>query len=98
MKRKDYCANCEHCVVVREYEQDSKKYVLRVRCTKKRWAKRSGEEKRYKYFTVSRRVMTDCPDYSPMGPEDPFIKNLRRELPVKDQIYTAGENEYLGVG
>ncbi|MCX7633847.1 MAG: hypothetical protein N2Z22_11005 [Turneriella sp.] len=93
MREKVYCANCEHCLVVRVFEADNTKYVLRVKCAKKRWAKRSGEEKQYKYFTVARRVVTDCPDYSPMGDVNPFIKNLRRELPVKDEIYTLKESE-----
>ena len=49
MREKVYCANCEHCHVVRVFEADATKYVLRVKCSKKRWAKRSGEEKQYKY-------------------------------------------------
>ncbi len=91
IKEKVYCANCEHCVVVRVYEPDHKKYVLRVRCLKKKWIKRSGEEKMYKFFTVARRVQENCPDYSPMGDLNPYIKNLRRELPVKDIVYTVDE-------
>ncbi len=93
MKEKVYCANCDHCKVMRSFEPDNVRYVLRVKCEKRRWEKRSGEEKRYKYFTVARRVQTDCPDYSPMGDQIPFIKNLRRELPVKDEIYIIREAE-----
>lgn len=93
MKEKVYCANCEYCLVVRVFETDQSKYVLRVKCGKKQWAKRSGEEKQYKYFTVARRVQADCTDYSPMGDSNPFIKNLRRELPVKDEIYLVPETE-----
>ncbi len=93
MKEKVYCANCEHCRVTRVFEPDNIKYVLRVRCVKKRWSKRSGEEKQYKYFTVARRVQIDCPDYSSTGDADSFIKNLKRELPVKDEIYTLKEAE-----
>ena len=93
MKEKVYCANCEHCLVVRSFELDQIKYSLRVKCDKKRWAKRSGEEKLYKYFTVARRVQTNCPDYTPMGELNPYIKSLRRELPVKDEIYIANELE-----
>ena len=88
MKEKVYCANCEHCQLSRVFEADNVKYVLRVRCIQKRWSKRSGEEKQYKYFTVARRVHVDCPDYAPMGEAETFIKNLRRELPVKDELYT----------
>lgn len=93
MKEKVYCANCEYCLVVRVFEADQTKYVLRVRCSKKQWAKRSGEEKQYKYFTVARRVQTECGDYVPMGDGNPFIKNLRRELPVKDEIYLLADAE-----
>ena len=92
MKERVYCANCEHCIVTRAFEHDNTRYVLRVKCTKKRWEKRSGEEKQYKYFTVARRVQQDCPDYSTLGKATPFIKNLRRELPVKDEIYSIEEN------
>ncbi len=93
MKEKIYCANCEHCLVTRVFEADNSKYMLRVRCAKKRWVKRSGEEKRYKYFTVARRVQNDCPEYAPMGDTDSFIKTLRRELPVKDEIYFVNPSE-----
>jgi len=58
-----------------------------VKCTKKKWSKRSGEEKLYKYFTVARRVMPSCDEYADMGELLPYIKNLRKELPIKDEIY-----------
>ncbi|GIW23639.1 MAG: hypothetical protein KatS3mg068_2646 [Candidatus Sericytochromatia bacterium] len=87
--QKIFCANCRHCIVVRQYESDQDKYILRVRCIKKMWSKRSGEEKLYKYFTVARRMMTHCEHYKKMGDELPFIKNLKKELPIKDEIYTV---------
>ncbi len=83
------CSNCAHCIVVRRYETDQEKYVLRIRCDKKKWIKRSGEEKYYKYFTVARRIQPDCNEYKPMGDFNPYIKNLKRELPIKDEIYTV---------
>ena len=85
---KIYCANCAHCRVVRMYESDQDKYILRVRCEKKQWSKRSGEEKLYKYFTVARRLQPNCEHYQEMGELLPYIKNLKKELPIKDEIYT----------
>jgi len=85
---KIYCANCAHCMVVRKYETEQDKYLLRVRCDKKKWIKRSGEEKLYKYFTVARRMQPTCEDYLEMGELLPYIKNLKKELPIKDEIYT----------
>ncbi|MBW7856751.1 MAG: hypothetical protein H3C43_00225 [Leptonema sp. (in: Bacteria)] len=86
---KVYCANCVHCIVSRQYEADQDKYILRVRCNKKMWSKRSGEEKLYKYFTVARRMMPGCEHYKAMGDLLPYIKNLKKELPIKDEIYTV---------
>ena len=82
-----FCANCNHCIVVRQKEGEDGKYILRVRCDKKRWSKRSGEEKLYKYFTVARRMQPDCESYQEMGELLPFVKNLKRELPIKDEVY-----------
>ena len=87
-REKVYCANCAHCVVVRQQEGDADRYILRVRCNKNRWSKRSGEEKFYKYFTVARRMQVNCEDYQDMGDVLPYIKNLKKELPIKDEIYT----------
>jgi len=76
---------------MRQYESEPDRYVLRVKCTKKKWSKRSGEEKLYKYFTVARRIMDDCDDYESAGELFPYIKNLRKELPIKDEIYSTKE-------
>ncbi len=89
VSEKVYCANCMHCVVVRKEEGDADRYILRVRCDKGKWSKRSGEEKLYKYFTVARRTQPDCEDYQEMGELESFIKNLKRELPIKDEIYMS---------
>ena len=89
---KVYCANCANCTVIRQYESDQEKYILRVRCEKKKWSKRSGEEKLYKYFTVARRMQPNCEDYLEMGDILPYVKNLKKELPIKDEIYTVSMN------
>ena len=88
-REKTFCANCLNCVVIRQYESEPEKYVLRVKCLKKKWMKRSGEEKLYKYFTVARRVMEDCEHYIEGGDLFPYIKNLRKELPIKDEVYST---------
>jgi hypothetical protein len=85
---KVYCANCAFCVVFKQAVAQRDSYVLRVRCSKGMWKKRSGEEKIYKYFTIIRRTREACPCYDPMGDEKAFIKELRRNLPVKDEIYS----------
>jgi hypothetical protein len=51
--------------------------------------KRSSEEKLYKYFTVARRIIEDCEFYTECGELFPYIKNLRKELPIKDEIYST---------
>jgi len=86
-ENKVYCANCLYCTVFRHYEGDSKTFALRVRCNKKQWLKRSGEEKVHKYFTVARRTMDECDYYTETGDLYPYIKNLRKALPVKDELY-----------
>jgi len=85
---KVYCANCAHCTVFKQRVGGIGSYVLRVRCSKGIWKKRSGEEKVYKYFTIVRRTRTVCTYYDPMGDEKAFIKELRKSLPVKDEIYS----------
>jgi hypothetical protein len=88
-KEKIFCANCQNCIVIRQYESEPDKYVLRVKCTRKKWVKRSGEEKLYKYFTVARRIVDDCDGFIEAGELFPYIKNLRKELPIKDEIYSV---------
>lgn len=87
-KEKFFCANCMHCIVIRQYD-DPERFVLRVRCIKKKWTKQSGEEKLYKYFTVSRRTIDNCQFYNEAGELYPYIKNLRKDLPIKDEIYSS---------
>lgn len=94
---KIHCANCHHCKLVKLYNPNRKnQYVLRVRCEKKMWRKQKGDEKLYKYFTVARRTMDHCPEYSPMGDAKVYLKELRKTLPIKDEVYWDEESETAG--
>ncbi|MFP4363225.1 MAG: hypothetical protein ACLFR1_05100 [Spirochaetia bacterium] len=84
---KIYCANCKHCKLVRHPVGNGNQYQLRVRCTAGKWRKKLGEEKIYKYFTVARRSLKECDTYVPMGDTKDFIKELKKTLPIKDEIY-----------
>ena len=84
--KKIYCANCINCKVVRNFTKEDQ-YVLRVRCAAGKWRKKLGEEKFYKYFTVARRALSHCDAYTPMGDSKPFMKELRKSLPIKDEVY-----------
>lgn len=85
---KIYCANCIHCKLVRTPSGGTNQYYLRVRCNAGKWKKKLGEEKIYKYFTVARRSLDSCDTYEPMGDAKEFIRDLRRSLPIKDELYT----------
>jgi hypothetical protein len=85
---KVYCANCSHCKLIKIPMGSSSQYGLRVRCDAGRWRKKLGEEKVYKYFTVIRRTLDQCSDYEPMGEVEIFLKELRQNLPIKDEIYS----------
>ncbi len=87
---KIYCANCVHCKLMRTFTEEDK-YVLRVRCAAGKWKKKLGEEKIYKYFTVARRALDECDAYTPMGECKPFMKELRKTLPIKDEVYSPGQ-------
>ncbi|MBP7096671.1 MAG: hypothetical protein KBC36_11360 [Spirochaetia bacterium] len=86
---KIHCANCIHCKLVPSPAQGSGRYYLRVRCDAGKWRKKLGEEKIYKYFTVVRRAIESCDAYEDMGEEKDFIRDLKRSLPDRDEIYTA---------
>jgi hypothetical protein len=88
MTGKIYCANCSNCVVFKQPIQGADAYVRRVRCKKGIWKKKSGEEKIYKYFSIIRRTMERCDFYDPMGDAKSFIRELRKSLPIKDEIYS----------
>jgi hypothetical protein len=85
---KVYCANCIHCKLIKISMGGANQYGLRVRCDAGKWRKKLGEEKVYKYFTVIRRTLDQCDTYEPMGEADVFLKELRRNLPIKDETYS----------
>lgn len=96
IESKIYCANCHHCKLVKVYTNQTKKqYVLRVRCEQRQWKKKLGEEKLYKYFTVARRTMDICGEYNPMGDPRVYLKELRKTLPIKDEIYRESDRPPL---
>jgi hypothetical protein len=73
--------------MVRQTDSETNTYTLRVKCDKKQWLKASGEEKQFKYFTVGQRTMKECPEYTPMGNPLPYKNNLKKDLPLKDEVY-----------
>ena len=84
---KIYCANCIHCMLVPSSPDGDDRYFLRVRCSAGKWRKKLGEEKIYKYCTVARRSIDSCDAYEPMGDTKEFIRDLKKSLPVKDELY-----------
>ncbi|GAB1431538.1 hypothetical protein MASR2M29_01630 [Spirochaetota bacterium] len=86
-----YCANCIHCKLVHS-PAGSGSYYLRVRCDAGKWQKRSGEEKLYKYCTVTKRRLPECDSYEDMGDDPDFLKDLKMTLPVADELYKFESN------
>jgi hypothetical protein len=84
---KIYCANCIHCKLVPARPEGDDRYFLRVRCAAGKWRKKLGEEKLYKYCTITRRYLDECDSYEEMGDTREFIRELRRTLPNKDEQY-----------
>ena len=82
-----YCANCIHCKLVPSSPDGDERYFLRVRCVAGKWRKKLGEEKIYKYCTVARRSISSCDSYEEMGEAREFIRDLKKSLPVKDELY-----------
>lgn len=91
---KVYCANCVNCKVVQQPAGANGQYQLRVRCSAGQWRKKLGEEKIYKYFTVARRSQDYCEFYEPMGDPREFIKELKKTLPIKDELYNPSNQLY----
>jgi len=85
--KKIFCANCIHCNLVPAPADGSSRYYLRVRCEEGKWTKKLGEEKIYKYFTVAQRSIAHCDSYVDMGEGEDFIKDLKKSLPMKDEVY-----------
>ncbi len=88
VRGKIYCANCMHCKLVRDAAGSGGQYQLRVRCDAGKWRKKLGEEKIYKYFTVARRSISGCSAYEPMGDPREYIRDLKKSLPIKDEVYS----------
>ncbi|MDR2617889.1 MAG: hypothetical protein LBC62_03355 [Treponema sp.] len=84
---KIYCANCIHCKVVPAKSDKDDQYVLRTRCAAGKWKKKLGEEKLYKYCTITRRYLDSCNAYEAMGDAREFIRELKKTLPGKDVVY-----------
>ncbi|MCR4791052.1 MAG: hypothetical protein K5839_08265 [Treponemataceae bacterium] len=84
---KIYCANCIHCKLVTTAGETSDEFYLRVRCDAGKWKKKLGEEKIHKYFTVARRSIDYCDMYEDMGDPEDFMKELKMNLPSKDESY-----------
>jgi hypothetical protein len=93
---KIYCANCIHCKLIpakpelpfeSQKEGAEDRYVLRIRCAAGKWRKKLGEEKLYKYCTITRRYQDSCDAYEAMGDTREFIRELRKNLSGKDEIY-----------
>lgn len=84
---KIYCANCIHCKLVPAPAETTGQFYLRVRCDAGKWKKKLGGEKQYKYFTVTRRSIDFCDSYEPMGDTEEFLNDLRRTLPIRDELY-----------
>lgn len=84
---KIYCANCIHCKLVKSPAGIPGQFLLRVRCSAGKWQKKTGEEKLYKFFTISRRSIEYCDEYEEMGEPEAFLRDLRKQLPGKDEPY-----------
>ena len=87
ISEKIFCANCIHCKLVPENTGEAGQYHLRVRCDAGKWKKKLGEEKLYKYFTVARRSLEECDNYIPMGDLKEFMRELKQNLPIRDEVY-----------
>jgi hypothetical protein len=90
---KIYCANCSHCKLIPSRPEHSEAYILRIRCSAGKWKKKLGEEKLYKYCTITRRYQDYCDAYEEMGDTREFIRELRKTLPHKDEFYPLWQNQ-----
>lgn len=89
LENRIFCANCIHCKLVRRPVENGSKYYLRVKCEAGKWRKKLGEEKLYKYFTVARRSIEECEMYEAMGDIKEYMKDLKKSLPIRDEIYNS---------
>jgi hypothetical protein len=86
-----YCANCIHCKLIPARPEGETAYLLRVRCAAGKWKKKLGEEKLYKYCTITRRHLGSCDAYEEMGDTREFIRDLRKNLPSRDEPWFAAQ-------
>ncbi|MDR2738663.1 MAG: hypothetical protein LBB68_02385 [Treponema sp.] len=49
--------------------------------------KKLGEEKFHKYCTITRRYLDNCDTYEEMGDARTYIRELKKNLPEKDELY-----------
>jgi hypothetical protein len=89
---KIYCANCIHCKLIPAVPEGEERYVLRIRCAAGKWKKKLGQEKMYKYCTITRRYLDKCDAYEEMGDTREFIRELRKNLPNRDEFYLLLSN------
>jgi hypothetical protein len=82
---KIYCANCIHCKLIPAKPEQEQGFLLRIRCAAGKWKKKLGEEKMYKYFTITRRYLDECDAYDEMGDAREFIRELKKTLPNRDE-------------
>ncbi|MDR0555113.1 MAG: hypothetical protein LBG76_10010 [Treponema sp.] len=90
---KIYCANCMHCKLLPLKLEGETDYVLRIRCAAGKWKKRLGQEKMYKYSTITRRYLDTCDAYDEMGNTREFIRDLKKTLPNGDKPFTAAQDQ-----
>jgi hypothetical protein len=90
---KIYCANCIHCKLIPAMPEGDNRYFLRIRCAAGKWRKKLGEEKMYKYCTITRRYLDACDSYEEMGDTKEFLRELKKALPNKDEQYILIQNE-----
>jgi hypothetical protein len=90
---KIYCANCIHCKLIPARSEKTEQYVLRVRCAAGKWKKKLGEEKLYKYCTITRRYLDSCVSYEEMGDTRDFIRDLRKTLSGKDEVFSIAAGQ-----
>jgi hypothetical protein len=90
---KIYCANCIQCKLLPAKPEGEENYVLRIRCAAGKWKKKLGQEKMYKYCTITRRHLNSCDAYEEMGDTREFIRDLRKSLPSKDEPWFLARDQ-----
>jgi isoleucyl-tRNA synthetase len=90
---KVYCANCRNCKLLPTKNDGEDRYMLRVRCAAGKWKKKLGEEKFYKYCTITRRYLDFCDNYEEMGDSKEFIRELRKSLHARNEVYLKNDED-----